>query len=60
MSDESLEDYSSSDNDELPTLQELEDRQRQLRLDVAQLQADFDRLKQSFEDNREDYYDNGE
>lgn len=55
MSDDSLEHHSSSDED-LPTLEELEERQRQLRLDVAQLQADFDRLKKSVEDNEANYY----
>ena len=43
MSDDTLEDYNSSDD--APELEDLEERLRKLRLDVAQLQADFERLK---------------
>jgi predicted nuclease with TOPRIM domain len=56
MSDDTLEDYSSSDG--APELKDLEERLRKLRLDVAQLQADFDRLKDSVENNDSNYYNN--
>lgn len=57
MSDDTLEDHSSSEREE-PDLGDLEERLKQLRLDVAQLQADFDRLKNRVEDSESDSYGN--
>lgn len=53
MSDDTLEDYSSSDDD-APALGDLEERLKKLRLDVAQLQADFERLKNRAENGQID------